>query len=609
MRLIKGAWASKVFIFGVLILCCWLNLSHGRAKSASLSWTVRDLNPELQALSQEIRFLKPAPEGEGGLLQAANTSVTLFAELPPLFYLQAEQKAKRKTKALVKIISPQGKELKHFRLKSRVALLPVKLEQGGIYSLTFLTQGPADGYVLWKNLYLLVPEKELPPAERPASHLSPPSEDKIFFPSSKSSEVYRPDIFLYVIDALRPDHLGCYGYERKTSPQIDRFAQEAALYLRAYANSSWTRASAASILSGLRPKNHRTIGRNDVFSSDIITLPEILQKIGYETIAVVANGNIHPVYGFAQGFDDFKYLGLVKSSRVQEEIAKILSRRAKMPQRQPLFLFIWTIDPHDPYEPESKDSKLFSAEEFEALPSVEGNLLITIRDGGIKLTPSQKLRLEALYDQEIYGNDRSFGRLIDLLKANKLYDRSIIILTADHGEQLFDHGSVGHGFNLYEEQIRVPLIIKAPFISPGKYKTRVQHIDLFPTILSSLGLERLDYLPGISLLDLKEEGRPLYFELNLDGHDLTALLEGQKKIIYAHRKTGDQASKPYWELFDEADRAELLPLAPESMEEKYLQQKVLIYRHLITSSSPEAAQQRQIPERLREHLRTLGYIK
>lgn len=567
------------------------------------SWEIYDLMSNLASLSKDLKFLTPSSENKQFILiQPANTSVGFYEKLPGHLYFQGKIKTSGPTSAFLKFSSQGGKELLSIKIKKGLNRKKIELPEDGLYEISLVTKGRYWGRVFWQELYFFHPEKIKP------TNVSP------YKPNSLSPNnrfgARNPDIFLYIIDALRPDHLGCYGYFRSTSPSIDALASESAVYVNAYACSSWTRTSAASILTGLRPKDHKTLERDDVLATSLTTLPEKLKEFGYETIGVVANGNIHRVFGFDQGFDLFRYLGgLAKSSQVHREVASILAARGKKAERKPLFLLLWTIDPHDPYEKNQANPDEFCLNYFQPIPPYPGNLLVNIRSGMVKLSPSQKEYLKALYDQEIRANDRSFGQFIHLLKSAGLYRSSIIFLTSDHGEEIFDHGSVGHGTSLYSEQIRVPFILKAPFINHGLHQERIQHIDIFPTILSILDKEKPDYLPGQSLLTLEPEERPLLFELSLDGNNQTAIIDGPIKIIYYEKKAGDKDFQPYSELFRDKDPAELLPLRISTLEEKFAFQRLLLYKNISEYYPQKESQIKKIPAEVERQLRTLGYIK
>ncbi len=566
-------------------------------KPAAELWGERDLLPTAKAQSRERSFsTAPLNDEARALVQPAGTTLELYEDLPRHIRLEISVLRSPKTRSVIRIADETRGTVRTLSLKTEDVTKTFDLGRPGVYELAFAVEGPATGVTVWKKIRLWTPADPLSPETRPAPQ-----------PRAAGS---RPDIYLYVIDALRPDHLGCYGYARETSPRIDDFARQSALFLEAYAQTSWTRASAASMLSGLPPKMHRTIGRDDKLPEDVVTIAERLKDHGYETAAVIANGHLHDVYGFRQGFETFEYVGgMASSDRVHARAEEILRRIFAGRGRKPLFFLIWTIDPHDPYKPAPEDAELFSPHDFEPIGNVEGNLLIKIHSGELRLTPSQKKYLETLYDQEIRGSDRTFGKFIDLLKSEGRYDEAVVVLTSDHGEELFDHGSVGHGRTLYNDQVRVPLIVKASSLTPRRYSGRVQHIDLVPTFLDLAGLDQPPELPGRSLLTPQAGPRTLFFELNLDANDMTAVL-AEEKLIYYRMKPGIADFVPLFETYRGEDTAERRPENPDTFGNRRLRQLIFTYRNSDDSPyRPARLDVKALPREVREQLEALGYLK
>lgn len=342
-------------------------------------------------------------------------------------------------------------------------------------------------------------------------------------------------IILYVLDSLRADHLSCYGYERLTSSNIDKLAQEGVIFENAYSQSTWTRCSAASILTGTYPSTHQTRTRSDILPPQITTLPKLLQKRKFKTAGFSAMGNVSTIMGFDNGFDEFydlyKEPSLFKirqtSNATREKLYNETNSEIVLPLAEDLnnfvlpwlkinhnpnfFLFIWSIDTHDPYFPPKEFEKFINY-------NYEGSI-----DGvrGLKKVKSTKRHeyinhLINLYDSEIYYNDYQIGNLIEELKKLDIYDDTMFIVTSDHGKSWNDYnrGVFGHGGFPYEEVIRVPLIIKFPYSrnSGRKVSGFVQLIDIVPTILSLLDSGSDDVsnnIQGVSLLPLIERQIPI----------------------------------------------------------------------------------------------------
>ncbi|MBN2467239.1 MAG: sulfatase [Deltaproteobacteria bacterium] len=270
------------------------------------------------------------------------------------------------------------------------------------------------------------------------------------------------NILLIVIDALRPDHLGCYGYERETSPEIDALAAQGVRFERVVSESSWTKAAVASLLSGTISESHGVKTISDCLSCGDSYLPTILRNVGYVTGCVQTNPFLTTAAGFAQGFDHYIELfdsapGVYKP-RVQEMIP-IVSDWIDYFGGSPFFLYLHLLDTHHPYEP----SKMYQQFGSDA---------------------------QSLYDGEIRCVDHHIRLIRDILVQKGVSEKTLYIVTSDHGEEFEDHGGSFHAKHLYEEVLRVPLIISSPEAIPSglSVPTQVRSIDILPTILNLVGL-------------------------------------------------------------------------------------------------------------------------
>ena len=301
-----------------------------------------------------------------------------------------------------------------------------------------------------------------------------------------------PNVIVYVVDALRADHLGLYGYERDTSPRLDAFARDAVVFEAAYSPSSWTRPSTASLLTGRYPLAHGAIKRADAIAPGIPMLSEILQAAGYRTAAFSTNVNVLPIWGFGRGFDDFydidPELWRARSEQVNEVVIRYLDEHSD----EPFFLYIHTRDPHVPYSPPPP---------FDAFwPAGEDDNVVN------------------RYDGEIRANDHFFGELLDHLRERGLYRDSLILFTSDHGEEMFDRGEVGHGDSLFEEVVVIPFVLKYPGNGDGGTRQLgpAALIDVLPTVLGVVDVEFPEALAGVDLRARPADtARPLFFDLNL----------------------------------------------------------------------------------------------
>ena len=332
-----------------------------------------------------------------------------------------------------------------------------------------------------------------------------------------------PNVFIYLIDTLRADHVSCYGYKRETTPFIDRFAKEGILVKNCFAAASWTKPAVGSILTGLYPNKHRAEDNTDKLSLEVETLAEILKAHGYATIHITPNVNTSKEVNFDQGVDHYLFSRGGKnipyfyysSEYVNSEFKEILETNPHLSEK-PLFAFLHTVDPHDPYTPAEPFLKFKKAD-----PGREGLGLpdnIRIKKATTGFSPEDIDYIEALYDCEILHNDHYFGKFLELLKEKKLYDNSIIILVADHGEQFDEHGGLFHGSSIYNEEIHVPLIFMFPGGEGGgkTIENMVSQVDIYPTILDYLGIAIPANVDGMSILGEGRGDRRLYVREKLN---------------------------------------------------------------------------------------------
>ncbi len=405
----------------------------------------------------------------------------------------------------------------------------------------------------------------------------------------------RPNVIVYLVDTLRADHLGCYGYERAegpVSPEIDAFAGRATLFENSVANTSWTRPAVATIFSGMWPAAHHVNRTKDQLAPQTITLAEVLRDAGYETGGFVANPNAWKRFGLGQGFDFYRHITgdyPPSSRRINTAVAEWLDQRESV---KPFFLYVHTVDPHDPYNPPLDFRERFApgTEELLALPRKE-RWKLTHRDD-----------LLNLYDGEIAYNDESFGLFIDDLEARGLWENSMVILISDHGEEFQDHGSWTHGRKLFSESVRVPLIVKWPGQREGERRADLaQQLDIPSTILSELRLPWPDAFEGRDLAQSAADAPPAAFAyLNYYGDlQLTALRDDWKLMVQAKRKRSfllDLESYP-----DEDKVAADHPVMSDALD-------ALLEEALRPKPYWLQAGQAEIDRELEEQLRALGYL-
>lgn len=319
-------------------------------------------------------------------------------------------------------------------------------------------------------------------------------------------------VILILIDTLRRDHLGCYGYDRPVSPTIDSLAAAGTIFDNAVSQAPWTRPSVASMFASRYPRNLGILAEDfrQVLPERHTVLAEMFRKEGYTTAAIVANVHLKPYFGLHRGFDSHVFKMKRADELTDVAIDWIAGRRDL-----PFFLYLHYADPHSPY---------VSHERFDFLPGYDGAVFedpqtIFRREGvhsgdpsslkGNAETeyspPAETRRLSgpeldkmvALYDGEIRFVDYHLGRLFGRLRELDLDDGALIVITSDHGEEFRDHGGYFHGYTLYGEQLRVPLIFSRP--SAGLRRGLARLVDIAPTLCEVCGIPTSSRWTGASL--------------------------------------------------------------------------------------------------------------
>lgn len=337
------------------------------------------------------------------------------------------------------------------------------------------------------------------------------------------------NVLLISLDTLRSDHLGVYGYKKNTSPNIDRFAGKGLTFLNSFSHAGWTLPSHMSIMTSLYPSIHGVTDESKALAPGIPTLAEALREQGYRTGAFTAGYLVSKSFGFDRGFEVYKedyhygYETPGQGWRL-EEVGNSAAYWLRGHAGERFFAFIHCYDTHEPFleHPylrefeapyEGKLKFLNSHREFvgsaeyaahkDKIPGVFTiNLYYSevINKKLIPLEPRDREHIIALYDNEIRYVDYFFGKLLALLDDLRLTEKTIIVLLSDHGEELFERGSIQHGGMLYEELMRVPLIISIPgYSGPQTSAELAQGIDVAPTILDILGVKPAKGFMGISL--------------------------------------------------------------------------------------------------------------
>jgi arylsulfatase A-like enzyme len=315
-----------------------------------------------------------------------------------------------------------------------------------------------------------------------------------------------PLVVVYLVDTLRADHLSLYGYPRDTSPELERFARDAVVFDQAIAPSSWTKPSVASLFTSLPPADHRCVQFYTPLDPSFVTLAERLREHGYGTGALVVNRLVLAKDAhFDQGFT---YFAAPASPRRAEQVVDAALAFLDTRRGLPTFLYLHTMDAHTPYLPPPPFDRRYGPAPAPGRAAAEP---------GDYEEPLDRERIVAQYDGAIAYGDREFGRLVRGLQARGLYDDALVVFLSDHGEEFLDHGDWVHGHTLFDELVRVPLVVKFPGRRHAgrRVERQVQLVDVLPTVLKSQGLAVPRAIAGRALQDSlagRAEEPPATFE-------------------------------------------------------------------------------------------------
>ncbi|MSR46390.1 MAG: hypothetical protein EXS13_04910 [Planctomycetes bacterium] len=287
----------------------------------------------------------------------------------------------------------------------------------------------------------------------------------------------RRNVVVVVIDTLRADRLSCYGYGRPTTPALDALAARGLRFERAYGTAPWTLPSTASLLTGLQPEMHRGTHFFASLSPDCQLLAERFAANGYATAAFVGNYFVQPLFGFERGFGQYDEgcmvdRGGINSDKISDAAIAWLDQHATASNvgassagtlAAPFLLYLHYFDPH--YNYWEHDGFAFGGEDTERVFS--GADIYALRDQQKRFDDADRARLSSLYDSEVAFTDHHVGRVLRRLNELGRDDDTFVLVTADHGEALGEHGWIGHTVQLYEESIRIPLLLAGPGIVPA----------------------------------------------------------------------------------------------------------------------------------------------
>lgn len=435
----------------------------------------------------------------------------------------------------------------------------------------------------------------------------------------------RPNVVLVIADTLRADHIGPYGSKEVATPNIDGLAADGIVFENAFAQSSWTRPSIATTLTSLYAGSHKVMYKTDLLPDEVTTVAEVFSDAGYRSSGFVTNINVAPSFNFEQGFGRYSYLApdfffgatdsgaklaLYNGLRLVRE--RFLSNTKKVNNYyqdadvvnaaalpwleeqagEPFFSLIHYMDAHDPYM------------------EIPYNGYGVARVNTPHPAASEAAELKRLYISNVEYLDGFLGGLVAALKGAGVYDRTVIVLTADHGEEFYEHEGWWHGTTLYDEQIHIPLILKlaANERAGSRAIGLARLLDVAPTLAAAAGVEPGTAWQGRDLLGATPVPTAVYAEEDHEGNVLEALRSPGWKLVLANADNPRGLEEV--ELYDLAkDPGETRNLAGAMPDRVAALRADLEALRVAARAAAVDAVEGEIDEASRERLRALGYIQ
>lgn len=370
-----------------------------------------------------------------------------------------------------------------------------------------------------------------------------------------------PNVVVFLSDALRADHLGCYGYPLRTSPHLDRFANQSLLFERCYSAASWTKPACASLFTSTLPPVHKMMlgewcdTRRYTLHTGLDTLDMSFATGGYDTAWFLSNPLSRRELGFGRGFAHYSFEAEMEPNAQVNAIVTWLKEQAA----EPFFLFIHMIDPHDPYVVDEAEYEAFAQRPIKAalaeLPPDERDtfhdfhqlnwaqrLKTTGRLPLQKFSPAAIAYASSLYDTEIRRVDKLFHRLCQTLREQQQFDDTLMVVTADHAHAFNEHGFCYHGNSVYNDELHIPFIMKLPGSEEGRrFPEPCSQCDIAPTLLALAGQDPLPRAQGRPLVYANGDSRarapiPVFAYHSMCHRNRTywemAIFHGREKLVH-----------------------------------------------------------------------------
>lgn len=438
------------------------------------------------------------------------------------------------------------------------------------------------------------------------SRMNPEIEDiQTSVPPTMDLESFRirheqDNVMIFVFDAMNPLHLGCYGYPKNTSPVLDSLAAEGIIWEKAFAPAPYTLASTGSLLVGLYPAIHGVLAEGDKLPEQFKTMAEFFRDSGYETGMFIGTPNATKIFGYAQGF---KHVWSPARVIDADEIRAHVQTWLKKVQNRPFFSYVHIREPHLPFKPPPEFLRRFRD---------EPNFLVPQFEFSIPPSDEDKSKIRDVYDANIAFGDSELGNIFASLRALGLDQKTIIIVLSDHGEAFWEHQVQGHNLTLYDEMLRIPLIIRfpqEPKLTKISKTNLVANFDIFPTLVDLFPFSRKGiFLSGKSLLpyllsETKHPDRILHSQRYGNHH--FALRSSTMKYIRDYERGREE----FYDLSTDPSETKNLIRSYPILSRYYRAQlektrdKQRRARDSLRIQQPKAV----IDDQTREHLKALGY--
>jgi len=464
------------------------------------------------------------------------------------------------------------------------------------------------------------------------------------------------NVVVVLIDTLRADHLGAYGYARPTSPHFDALASEGVLFERVVSQAPWTKPSVASLMTGRFPHKHGVVSSRDALGDTFLTLAEGMQSRGFRTAAFSGNPWITPEFRFDQGFAEFEggramgpqltvlYKTLRRVDRLLARVGLRLNLAAgafwggsgnldnssrdrlltdatvqwigRQQAAHPFFLYVHLIGPHDPYDPPLEYVRPFREANWDGVkgPTKPPARVQTVFESAAPLPDAEHAALIAQYDGAIAYADAQLGRIVDALRASRQLERTLLVVTADHGEEFYEHRNWRHGNQLYNEVIHVPLLFHLPGRLPaGRRSDLAMIVDIYPTLVGMIdgAAPRGDSVDGRALFAVSDAPAPLAFAEHwwMEGGTYSSRMvqRGAFKLTESRQAGPEQEHTELYDLATDSSEQRNLLENPDAVRDNELGELRGLLARFGDKVSVGSAVAVDVDQSTKERLRQLGY--